>query len=490
MGKTNQIRRPRPGNRWSRSLVVRGAALGVTICLAAGACSTTAPAQLDSGLRRLPATAPTSSSTTSSAPSTSTTTVASTTTSTVAPSTTVVPSTTAPTAPAPSTTAALTQCDRLRAEAAGSGVRFYAATTTWTLPASCFGTRSDSARWAANWFNNSNRAAYLGDATQRGHMTIGLSDYSDPIYNASDATYRVRVYTSAYSHNLGSDNSIPWNPSWEPSAGNDHEMIIVDRATGREWGLWLVQKVNYTGCFNWANLLAGYQPGSDLCVGQALIGRNPDGSVSDFRTDSGFSQWAARGLGAVNPLALLPTLDEIESGAIRHALNDEVYNPTFGGACSGGQIGTADAGVNCGYAVAPATRFERVGGPEACGVATMANNATDRSKTVPEGTRFAIDLTDGEIDSWLTSRGYTGAKRTTARVFAVALRDYGWIVSDSTCYDSNMSAEGMANPAAATRWANLGVSASDSTTLLQGLIQGDRIRTLTPPSDAAFVNLS
>ncbi len=40
-----------------------------------------------------------------------------------------------------------------------------------------------------------------------------------------------------------------------------------------------------------------------------------------------------------------------------------------------------------------------------------------RARSVPEGTRFALHITDAEIDAWLTSRGYTGQKRATARVF-------------------------------------------------------------------------
>ena len=34
-----------------------------------------------------------------------------------------------------------------------------------------------------------------------------------------------------YGHNLGADNSLPWNPSWEPAPGNDAELIIKEPST-------------------------------------------------------------------------------------------------------------------------------------------------------------------------------------------------------------------------------------------------------------------
>ena len=368
--------------------------------------------------------------------------------------------------------------------------RVYAPSTSWNLPADCFALRSDSSRWADNWFNNSNRAAFLGDPAARGHMSVGLDTYSTPVYDAADQTKRLRVITSMYGHNLGAEDTIPWNPTWEPSAGNDQEMIIVDRSTGREWGLWLVQKQNDSACQKPQNWMMGYTSGVDLCVGQAIIGRTPAGAISDFRKDSGISNTAARGLGAVNPLALLPTLDEIETGAIRHALNNEVYNPLFGRGCEQRELGTAADGRDCGYAIVPGSRYERLGGPEDCKADSMPNTVEARSKTVPEGMRFNLRITDDQIERWLDSRQFSGKKRSTARIFAVALRDYGWIVSDSTCWDSNISVEGVANPKARDRWRELGIVPSDGPGLLNGLIQVGMVETRQAPSAQIFTNLA
>ncbi|MFN8053022.1 MAG: hypothetical protein U0Q22_16370 [Acidimicrobiales bacterium] len=426
-----------------------------------------------------------------------------TTTTTKVPSTTVAPTTVAPTTTAPPTTTSTTTtttttappadlCSLTSLRAVTNPPRFSAA-STFNRPAACFATRPDSDKWATNWFRYAN---YLGrtDPTKRGRISVSFDAYSTPVYSAADATTTIRVFTTGwgYGTNLGSDNRIPWNPSWEPAPGNDLEMMIVDPTTGREWSLWGVQKINWTGCFTLDNLLSGWQAGVDLCVAQAMIGKNPDGSLSDATRSTGFSQDAGRGMGAVLGMALLPTLDEIEHGSINHALNMETYGTMFGPACSAGQMGTAAAGVDCGFAVAPATRLEWWNGPATdCGAVAQQNTSADRAKTVPEGMRFALNITDAQIESWLDSRGYTGAKRNTARIFAVAYRDYGWIISDTTCWDSSTAVEGVANPKARLRWAALGIvnPTSDGATLLDGLITSEsQVRAIASPSSALITN--
>ena len=79
----------------------------------------------------------------------------------------------------------------------------------------------------------------------------------------------------------------------------------------------------------------------------------------------------------------------------------------------------------------------------------------------------------------------------TARIFAVALRDYGWIISDTTCWDSSMAVEGVANPSARERWKALGITnpTTDGATLLDGLITSEsQVRTLNAPHDHIYVN--
>jgi hypothetical protein len=424
------------------------------------------------------------------------------TTTTAAPATSAAPTTAAPATTAPPATTTTVpdtaqptnalRCSQLRAAAAANPPRF-AASSTFNQPSTCFGERADSDRWSSNWFRN---ATYPGrtDPSKRGRIAVAFDAYSMPVYYTDDATTTVRVFTTgwAYGHNLGSNNVIPWNPSWEPASGNDMEMVILDRDTGTEWNLWGVQKVNWSSCFTLDNLLAGWRAGIDLCVATAKIGKNPDGTIANATTSTGFSQTAGRGLGAVLGMTLLPTLDELEKGSINHAVNMETFGTMFGPACTPQQAMTAAAGVDCGFAVAPASRLEWFNGPASeCGSVAQQNTPTDRAKTVPEGMRFAIDLTDAEIDAWLDTRGYTGAKRSTARIFAVALRDYGWVISDTTCWDSSMAVEGVANPTARVRWNALGITnpVSDGSTLLQGLITSEsRVRALESPQPGLLLN--
>ena len=312
------------------------------------------------------------------------------------------------------------------------------------------------------------------------------------IVDQATTTVKVFIASWGYGTNMGTNPTIPWNPKWEPASGNDMEMIILDRATGKEWGLWGVQKVNWSTCLTLDNLLKGYRGGTDLCVANAIVGKNPDGTYSDAVRSTGFTQTNTRGLGKMNDMAMLPTLDEIEKGSINHVVNMETYGTMFGPACTSSQLGTAAQGVDCGYAVAPANRLEWVNGPATnCGTAALQNTAADRQTTVPEGMRFALNLTDAQIDAWLDSRGYTGAKRSTARIFAVAMRDYGWVISDTTCWDSSMAVEGVGNPKARPRWSALGITnpTVDGTTLLDGLItSADQVRTIKAPSSNRVVN--
>ncbi|MEZ5322452.1 MAG: hypothetical protein R2698_10335 [Microthrixaceae bacterium] len=365
--------------------------------------------------------------------------------------------------------------------------------SVFNQPASCLGVRADSAAWSRRWFDNANLPGRT-DPSQRGRITVSFDAYSTPIYYTDDATTTIRVYIASWGwpSNVSDGDSIPWNPDWQPAAGSDMEMVIIDRATGRQWGLWGVQKVNWSTCLTLGNLFAGYRGGTDLCAGQVSLGTNPDGSIADLVHSSGYSGAGQRGMGNLLATALLPTLDEIEKGSIEHVVNMETYGTMFGPACTPAQVNTAAAGVDCGYAEAPATRLEWYSGPAAsCGASAQANTPEARAKTVPEGMRFRLNLTDAQVESWLDRRGFTGAKRRTARIFATAFRKYGWVISDTTCWDSAMAVEGIANPSARRRWADLGIASptSDGATLLDGLItSADQVETLNPPTPGRLTN--
>lgn len=315
----------------------------------------------------------------------------------------------------------------------------------------------------------------------KGQFSSYFQDYSVPIYDAREATTTIRVFKATYGYdsNLGNGASIPWNPAWVPAPGNDHNMVIVDPPTGREWDLWLVQLNNYGGCVEPVNILLGYAAGVDLCVGTMNLVRNPSGGPADIWTS--IAGFPSRGMG-LPKLALTVRPEEVASGYVDHALALVMYNAMFGPQCTNQQMGTAAAGVDCGFYLNPATRFELSAGPQNfCGANNPPNTSFARSKTIPKGMRFGLDITDAEITSWLDSRGYTGARRTTAKVLAESIRRYGFIAAESSCYDAGFEFEGMANTQAKARWAALGVT-DDSTaiTLLHGLFKKDSLYVVNP----------
>lgn len=96
---------------------------------------------------------------------------------------------------------------------------------------------------------------------------------------------------------------------------------------------------------------------------------------------------------------------------------------------------------------------------------------------VPHGSRFALDITDVEIENWLDRRGLEGVKRRTARAFAVALRDYGWIIDETGHHQSAFEVETNANPDARGIMASAGLAdRNDFRTLLDGLITKENTR--------------
>ena len=122
-----------------------------------------------------------------------------------------VPDTTAPapsgTTPAnPPSDAA--RCRQLQAAAAANPPVFDAA-ATWNQPAVCLGTRSDSARWAHNWFNYATVPGRT-DPSKRGAIDVAFDEYSTPVYDAADATGQAAVFITGWGHgdNLGAEAGL------------------------------------------------------------------------------------------------------------------------------------------------------------------------------------------------------------------------------------------------------------------------------------------
>lgn len=397
------------------------------------------------------------------------------------------------------------------AEAPDAYARPYATIAPWNVQVCNLPTDPRNDDWADRFYYFSHYNPYMASDPSKGKelgrhgVMFGLdddpnSDFSVAVYDAREATTRIRVFQRqgwAGKFSIDTGATIPWNPTWRASTGSDAMMVISDPDTGRQWSLWGVVQSYYglpandTQCWNWISAIwlpgGGFQPGVDLCVGGADAQRTADKKqLSDYRTYGGNNP-GTRGVG-VDRYAMLVTAAEVEAGQIRHALSMPVYNTMTGGTgmvCSAAQLPTAAFGTTCGGAVAPAGNFARKGtATHGCGepIAEAMSHEAYRRTTLPSGTRFALQMTPAQIEQWLDSRGYTGAKRETARIFATALVNYGWFITDTTCYAADFQVEGGANPETAARWRALGID-DDGRELLWGLITRDRIRTVAPPTN-------
>jgi len=332
---------------------------------------------------------------------------------------------------------------------------------------------------------------------------VMFKDLTTPIYPASEADYidkkgvKRRMTAKAYQAKWAADNGqpfiasigkdFPWNPAWKPSPGNDASMIIIDEPTEEVWELWKVEPNIINGLLVWFNIFAGiWNPvGDKVVMGSMNYYRNlrtgTDGSVTSI----------ARGMGT-HKLVPGPVLaDEVLNGKIPHALSMLRADTMFGPEKANPFFGNSDpgAGKTKTFAMKPATRSEMLN-PAFFKFAGINIEPTElnRSKTIPDGMRMALDISDSEIEAWLNSRGYTGALRDTARVFAVALRDYGWIFADTCAAYSLIETEGITNPVARAKWAKAGIVdvtgrvEQPFSDLIDGLLYRGRIYVVAAPA--------
>lgn len=255
-------------------------------------------------------------------------------------------------------------------------------------------------------------------------VQITVDTYTFPVYDARSATGPTPIKVLNDTNLVG---KLPWNVAWKPAPGLDAQLIVLDPDNGLEWNLHQVQYRLQT-----------------LQAGRAYL------VPGDYRTrEDGFPP--TRGAG-IPYLAMLVRPQELAAGKIEHALSMTISN------ISGLEY------------VAPATKLEFPRGNRA---------------GVPAGTRFALDLTDAELDRWesrLPKRVPDDARRA-ARIIAQALRDYGWFITDTSPgvllqFESRLTAE--------KEWNKLGLKsfkAGDAEyprDLLEGLFQPERCYAVVP----------
>lgn len=320
---------------------------------------------------------------------------------------------------------------------------------------------------------------------EQGLFGLRFRAYSVPIYDVADANTTIRVYQVNWSKaqqsfgNVPTGVSIPWNRDWKPGTLNDRTMCVVNYKTGQTWEIWVAYEP-ISACLDWPwqpNSRAGVWNTSQYAMGAAGVM-----TYKNLFTAVDGQTISMRGMG-INKLALVTRADEVASGEIKHALELTIANPMFGPQYASPPIGNSGvgAGITKGFYMKPATRLEHLN-PATLGlggVTSVAITDAERMKTVPSGMRFALHISDAGISAWLDSRGYKGAKRETARIFAVALREYGAIIAETGGYGIGIETDGFMNPKTKAKWEALGL-VDDHTdypegNLLDGLITENRL---------------
>ena len=258
-----------------------------------------------------------------------------------------------------------------------------------------------------------------------GNFNLTFDGYTYPVYYVADSVGLYPIKTR-WGSNIDGKN-IPWNPRWQPASGSDAQVIILDPDTGTEWDLFDVR-------FD----------------GTTLHAQNGSRVPGDYRRKED-GHPPSRGIG-IQYLAMLVRPEEIAQGEIRHALSMPIRN------------------TNGKYFVPPATKLEWPDNP--------ANG-------IPEGMRFALDVSDHDIDEWLhmLPRGLSESTRKSARIIATALREYGWFITDTSGaahlqFEDRLTAE--------EDWRKLGLEMQTvggkeyPRDLLDGLFKEERIYTLVP----------
>ncbi len=266
-------------------------------------------------------------------------------------------------------------------------------------------------------------------ADRPGNFNLTFDGYTYPVYELMGNEVEVPVeITMDWGSNIDG-GTMPWNPDWQEATGSDGQIIVLDPATGREWDLWQVSYSN--------NMVT------------ASNGNLVDGSY--WTKETGFAP--SRGCG-IPYLAMLVRPFEIACGEIRHALSMPIANP------SGDEF------------VAPATKLEH---PEL-------------NAGIPEGMRFAINVTDAEIDAWVNGLPAALGEQTrrSARIIGTALRDYGWFITDISGgahlqFEDRITGE--------TEWIALGLHEQEvdwsvyPRDFLDGLVTEDNIYAIVPSDE-------
>lgn len=361
-------------------------------------------------------------------------------------------------------------------------MRFYDSSVLWNKKASELGQN----KYLSNYVDRFHKYAYGPDPSALGKLNINLFDYSVAIFDARQANTTVRLAQAVWAQNqqtmsvtgtLKIGDAIPWNQDWlkRLPGGSDKCILIIDYSKGISWEIWGAGQPSYS-CIDWfwifkafggPNGKAGYQPDSPSWLGVA--------SAERINNIYGSSTMGSRGCGLPKS-ALTVRADELMSGVINHALPLTISNPMYGMPMANPMTNylAPGAGYTSGFYLEPARKLEYAFKMPPTG--QDGTNVFSRDKTIPSGMRFALAITDANIEAWLAQRGFIGPKKNTARIFAACLREYGAVVAETGGWGVGIECESISSPGASEKYKSLGLlnegetSANPSGDLLHGLL--------------------
>ncbi len=373
----------------------------------------------------------------------------------------------------------------------------------WNIPACKLPVFSQSADYVSRLYNHAmpNDGSTTG-LSRRGNFNIGFGFgdtkdlFAHAVYSASEAngkTTKIRVCGNPHCNPSNfdgdlkqndtkgylPDKEIPWDPNWAIAEGGDNQVIIVDEAKGELITLSEIKK-DSLGALGQCGVIAPER----LCVSSAKVIRDNSGKLANYLTYDGST--SGRGIGQSHYATLL-TPQEVMAGEIRHALGMGIFNTAFGPECTKEQLATNNwniIGKTCSTAFAPATKFEWSSAnkiSDRISSLSKYDNITTLDKTVPEGMRFVLKMTDAEVETFIKNKGYTGAKANTTRIIIKALRDYGFMPVD-TGGSAQFQVAGVLNPSYREMWKQLGITQEDDKKLLHGLFTETNMVVVEPPT--------
>jgi hypothetical protein len=237
---------------------------------------------------------------------------------------------------------------------------------SWNIPASEINIDSSRQWMVDELYNNA--------SDRPGNINISYDWYTYPIYIADEDTPHYEVISENPDWGNVTEETVPYNDNWEASNGSDAQIIVIDPTTKKYYDIWQL------GGWDWDNDQPVYDP--PFNNGKLYVGNG--NRIDNYETSNGISGSRGCGIAYFNMLA---RPEEVERGVINHALSMPIYNASS-------------------EFVPPAVKSDGYidGG-------------------IPQGTRFALTMTNEELNSWIESK--TEYLRPLAKALGYALRDYG-----------------------------------------------------------------